>query len=461
MNRVTKRTWVVALFTLVLVCGMAFFLGEYWLHAPQWVAAPGSPHVYANRNLSRGAVADRKGNVLLDLSDGRSYSDSAATRKSTLHWLGDRNGAISASAVSHYAGALVGYDRINGIYHAQEEEGVITLTLSEQVQNAALEAMNGRRGTVGVYNYRTGEILCALTTPTFDPDDPPDIQGDTSGKWTGVYLNRFTQSAYVPGSIFKTVTTAAALDCVKGIEDMTFYCDGKVEYGSGGNTATVTCEKAHGTVTLQSALTRSCNCAFAQIAELVGRQNMEKYIAKFQITEPVAFDGVTTAKGNYDIYGAGAASFAWSCIGQYTDTVNPARFMTYMGAVAGGGTAAKPYLVRQVTCGEETTYQAKTEKTQRIMSQEVAQTLQTYMRNGVRDVYGDGRFPAIQICGKSGTSQLGGTETSNAMFAGFALDEKYPLAFICVVENGGYGATTCIPVLNKVLQECIRVMDAA
>ena len=226
MNRVTKRTWVVALFTLVLVCGMAFFLGEYWLHAPQWVAAPGSPHVYANRNLSRGAVADRQGNVLLDLSDGRSYSDSAATRKSTLHWLGDRNGAISAAAVSHYAGALVGYDRINGIYHAQEEEGVITLTLSEQVQNAALEAMNGRRGTVGVYNYRTGEILCALTTPTFDPDDPPDIQGDTSGKWTGVYLNRFTQSAYVPGSIFKTVTTAAALDCVKGIEDMTFYCGG-------------------------------------------------------------------------------------------------------------------------------------------------------------------------------------------------------------------------------------------
>ena len=145
MNRVTKRTWVVALFTLVLVCGMAFFLGEYWLHAPQWVAAPGSPHVYANRNLSRGAVADRKGTVLLDLSDGRSYSDSAATRKSTLHWLGDRNGAISASAVSHYAGALVGYDRINGIYHAQEKEGVITLTLSEQVQNGGGVQLPHRR----------------------------------------------------------------------------------------------------------------------------------------------------------------------------------------------------------------------------------------------------------------------------------------------------------------------------
>lgn len=461
MNRVTKRTWLMAVFILVLVTGMVFFLGEYWMNAEKWVSAPGSPHVYSNRNLSRGAVTDRNGNMLLDLSDGRTYSSSAATRKSTLHWLGDRNGAISASAISHYAGALVGYDRINGIYNSQEESGTVTLTLSQSVQNAALEAMNGRRGTVAVYNYQTGEILCALTTPTFDPDDPPDVEGDTTGKWKGVYLNRFIQSTYVPGSIFKTVTTAAALDCVQDIQNMTFRCEGKIEYGSGDNIATVTCENPHGNLTLQTALARSCNCAFAQIAELVGKQNMEKYVAQFQVTEPVKFDGVTSARGKYDIYGAGAASFAWSCIGQHKDTINPARFMAYMGAIAGGGTAAQPYLVSQVTCGEETTYQARTEKMDRIMSREIAETLKSYMRRNVKDVYGDNRFPSISVCGKSGTSQLGGGETSNAMFAGFAADEKYPLAFICVIENSGYGATNCIPVLSKVLTECIRVMDAS
>lgn len=461
MNRVTKRTWLMAVFILVLVGGMVFFLGDYWLHAQQWVAAPGSPHVYSNRNLSCGSVTDRSGNVLLDLGDGRAYSSSAATRKSTLHWLGDRNGSISATAVSHYAGALMGYDRINGIYNPQETPGVVTLTLSQQVQNVALEAMAGRRGTVAVYNYETGEILCALSTPTFDPDDPPDVEGDTTGKWKGVYLNRFTQSTYVPGSIFKTVTTAAALDCVKGIEDMTFQCEGKVEYGSGDNVATVTCENPHGTLNLQTALARSCNCAFAQIAELVGRKNMEKYVAQFQVTEPVQFDGVSTARGKYDIYGAGAASFAWSCIGQHKDTINPARFMTFMGAIAGGGSGAEPYLVAQVTSGERITYQAKTEKTDRIMDREVAETLKSYMRRNVIDIYGDSRFPGISVCGKSGTSQLGGGETSNAMFAGFADDERYPLAFICVIENSGYGATNCIPVLSRVLTECIRVMDAS
>lgn len=460
MNRVTNRTWLMGLFILVLVGGMVFFLGEYWMDADRWVSAPGSPHVYSSTNIGVGTILDRSGKTLLDMGDGRTYSDNAATRKSTLHWLGDREGKISAAAVSHYAGAMVGFDRINGVYNADAGAGTEELTLSSRVQNVALEAMKGRKGTVAVYNYKTGEILCALTTPNYDPNDVPDIEGDTSGKWEGAYLNRFIQSTYIPGSIYKVVTTAAALSCVEGIEDMTFTCTGKVEYGSGSNVAAVTCEKVHGEQDLKGALANSCNCCFAQIAELIGRKNMEAYVQRFQITEPVQFDGVTTARGNYDIAGAGAASFAWSCIGQHTDTINPARFLTFMGAIAGGGEAVEPYLVSRVVCGDEVTYEAETIRSQRIMSEEVAELVKSYMRRNVKTIYGDGRFPAISICGKSGTSQLGGGEKSNAMFAGFAADERYPLAFVCVVENGGYGATTCIPILSDVLWECMAVLDA-
>ena len=63
------------------------------------------------------------------------------------------------------------------------------------------------------------------------------------------------------------------------------------------------------------------------------------------------------------------------------------------------------------------------------------------------------------VCAKSGTSQLGGGQKSNAMFAGFVEDEQYPLAFIVVVENGGYGSATCVPVLSKVLAACKSVLD--
>ena len=456
MNRITKRTWIMGLFLLTLLGGLLVFVWEYATEAESWVSFSGSPHLYNSSNIGCGTITDRSGNLLLDISQGRTYSDDTNTRKSTLHWLGDRKGFISASTVSTYAASMVGYDLINGVYNASGEGGNARLTLSAKVQNAALEAMGNRKGTVGVYNYKTGEILCALTTPTYDPENVPDIENDTTGAYDGVYLNRFLQSAYVPGSIFKIVTLSAALDCVPGIEEMTFTCRGKIEYG----TEAVTCEKTHGTQTLKQAFANSCNCAFAQIAEKVGKNNMVKYVKQFEVTQKLSFDGSTTAAGNYDISNTAPVSFAWSCIGQHSDLVNPARYMTFMGAIAGDGVAAEPHLMAVVTNGGDITYEAKTRETDRLMSKEVADTVAEYMRNNVKSVYGDGNFGGLPVCAKSGTSQLGGDQKSNAMFAGFVDSEQYPLAFIVVVENGGYGSHTCVPVISKVLSACKAVMDA-
>ena len=456
MNRVTKRTWLMGLFLGILLGGLGLFFFEYLTQGPTWVTSPGSPHVFNNGNLGCGTVVDRRGNVLLDLTNGRQYSSDVNTRKSTLHWVGDRSGFISAGAVAKYAGAMVGYDLVNGVYNADGTGGMEHLTISARVQNAALTGLYGRKGTVAVYNYKTGEILCAVTSPTYDPDNVPDIQGDTTGAYTGVYLNRFLQSSYTPGSIYKIVTCAAALEAVPGIESKTFHCSGEYAYGK----EKITCETAHGDCDLKRALAVSCNCAFAQVAELVGRKNMQKYVSQFGITEKLSFDGVTTSVGKYDISDTGAASFAWSCIGQHSDLINPCRFMTFMGQIAGGGTAALPYLVERVESGGEVTYQAQTKYTDRIMSQQLASKMVNYLRNNVEVTYGSWKFPGLTVCGKSGTAELGEGQISNAMFAGFCTDEKYPLAFICVVENGGYGAATCIPILSTVLSECKAVLDA-
>lgn len=455
MNRVTKRTWLMGAFILVLLFGLVFFLWEYATQANEWVAFTGSPHIYNNSNIGCGTITDRSGEVLLDITENRSYAQSETTRKSTLHWLGDRKGFINAAAVSTYAGEMAGFDLINGVYNASGKGGNARLTLSARAQNTALEAMGGRKGTVAVYNYKTGEILCAVTTPTYDPDNVPDIGADTTGAYDGVYLNRFIQSSYVPGSIFKIVTLAAAMECVPGIEDETFRCYGKVEYG----TEAVTCEKAHGRQSLKEAFANSCNCAFAKVAELVGKTNMVNYVKKFEVTKQLSFDGITTSKGNYDISNTAPVSFAWSCIGQHSDLVNPARFMTFMGAIAGGGVAAEPYLMAYVENGSETTYEAKVSKTDRILSEEIAGKMKEYMRHNVQQVYGDWNFPGLTVCAKSGTSQLGGEQSPNAMFAGFVASEEYPLAFMVVVENGGYGSHTCVPILSKVLGVCKAVLD--
>ena len=456
MNRVTRRAGALFVLVILLVGGLCFFLYEYACDAGTWVISAGSPHVYNSTNIGCGQVVDRSGTLLLDITEARTYAEDLNVRKSTLHWLGDRKGQISAPAIAYYAKEMTGYDTVNGLYSYSGSGGQAVLTLSSKVQTTALEAMGDRKGTVAVYNYKTGEILCAVTTPTYDPDNVPDVEADTTGAYEGIYLNRFTQSAYIPGSIFKVVTTAAALESVDGILDMKFTCTGTYEYGIDK----VTCEKAHGTLTLKQALAKSCNCSFGQIANLVGAENLQKYAGQFQITEPVSFDGITTASGNFDLTDAASVEIAWGGIGQYTDQINPCRYMTFMGMIAGGGKAANPHLVSQVSIDGETTYQAETVMTDRVMSEDLAQTLQDYMRNNVESVYGADKFPGLTVCAKSGTSQLGGDQVSNAMFAGFVTDEAYPLAFICVVENGGYGSSTCVPILSKVLAACKDVMDA-
>ena len=455
MNRVTKRAGIMLVFILLLFAGVSFFVWEFFTKSDQWVTFAGSPHVYENSSNGSGIVTDREGTVLLDTRGDRHYAADADIRRATLHWLGDRQGNISTKVVSHYVAEMSGFDHLDGIYAYGNPGGVAELTISARVQAAALEAMAGRKGTVAVYNYRTGEILCALSTPTFDPDNPPDIASDGSGAYEGVYVNRFAHSAYIPGSIFKVVTTAAALETVTDIESMSFVCYGEETYG----VDKVTCERAHGRLDLKGALANSCNCSFAQIAQLIGPENMMKYVQRYRITQPMSFDGITTVSGNYDVSEAAPVELAWSCIGQYTDQINPCTFMTFMGAIGGGGKAAQPYLVSRIRVGEEITYEAERLAGERILSEELAETLREYMLNNVQTVYGTWNFPGLTVCAKSGTSQLGGGQTSNAMFAGFVADEEYPLAFVVIVENGGYGATTCVPVLAAVLAECKQVLD--
>ena len=457
MNRVAGRSTIALLLAGVLLGGMLLFFGEFLFSANEWVHFQGSPHVYTGGNIGCGTVLDRSGVLLLSSKSERVYSEDLALRMATIHWLGDREGYISAPAVSHYSQEIAGYSLINGMYSYGGVGGEATLTLSAQAQKAALDAMGGRKGTVAVYNYSTGEILCAVTTPNYDPDNKPDISGDETGAYEGVYLNRFTQVSYVPGSIFKIVTVAAALEEMgQGAAEQIFDCPGSYKIGSDY----VTCGKAHGKISLKTALAKSCNCYFAQLVQKLGGSTLKRYVDKFGVTDPVSFDGITTRAGSFDLEGAASVEIAWSGIGQYEDLVNPDRFMTFMGVIAGGGEAAQPFVVNRVRSDGRTSYLAERISTGRLMERATCQTLRELMRNNVTTIYGDNWFPGLEVCAKSGTAEVGGGELPNATFAGFVANEEYPLAFVCVVENGGAGSDTCVPIVSEVLLACKNVLDS-
>lgn len=455
MNKVINRARALLLLVLVLTAGTIFYVLEYFIKADDWVMFAGSPHVYSD-DAGTGQVLDRSGVLLLDTTDGRTYAVSSALRTSLVHWLGDREGNVSAPLLSYYARELAGFDVINGVYDYGDVGGTVELTLSAEVQMAALEAMGGYKGTIAVYNYKTGEILCAISTPAFDPDGVPDIAGDTTGQYDGVYVNRFLKSTYTPGSIFKIVTAAAALETIPDIQEQSFTCTGEVAYGIDK----VTCMEEHGSQTFREAFLHSCNCAFAQIADQLGGEVLQRYAEAFGITGSLTFDGLTTAGGSIEAEGAADVLVAWSAIGQHKDLINPCQYLSFVGAVANGGSGVQPYLVENITGGSWVSHTSETVSTGRILSTETARVLQEMMRNNVENYYGDENFGGLTVCAKSGTAEVGGDKKPNAMFTGFVADEEYPLAFIVCVEDGGYGRQVCIPILSPVLEACKAVLDA-
>lgn len=454
MKKVSGRAIFPLILAIVLLAGTVLLCVRYFAKADEWVTFSGSPHVYTGVNLDGGVVTDRDGTLLLDSTDGRTYSADAVTRTATMHLLGDRYGYIQAPLLGSFADDMIGFDKINGLYGAEGTEANAALTLSAAAQTAAYQALGNYHGTVGVYNYKTGEILCAVTSPSYDPDNMPDVDADTSGAYDGVYVNRFFQAAYTPGSIFKIVTLAAAIETVPDWESLTFTCEGKTIIGG----QEIICEGVHGTITLKQALAHSCNVAFGELAGEVGTKALMEYAEKLGLSESFECDGIPVKAGTVDLKDADAGDLAWAGIGQYTDQVNALTFLRAMGRIAGGGTAAEPYLMAKITRGEKTAYEAKTETSSRALKAETAAKLTEYLRNNVATMYGDWQFGGLNVCAKSGTAEHEG-ETADAMFAGFCVDENCPLAFVVFVENGGSGSAVAAPVAAKVLQVCAAAIN--
>ena len=146
MKKVSGRALCALALAVVMVLGLAAFALKYAVSAGDWVTFPGSPHIYAGANLDCGVVTDRAGALLLDTTDGRTYSENAATRASTMHILGDRYGYISAPLLSVYADDLIGYSKVQGLYGQQLGDAAAQLTISADAQNAALSALAGSPG---------------------------------------------------------------------------------------------------------------------------------------------------------------------------------------------------------------------------------------------------------------------------------------------------------------------------
>ncbi|WP_051280256.1 penicillin-binding transpeptidase domain-containing protein [Anaerovorax odorimutans] len=454
---ITKRALGVLILSLLLVIGLIIFSIKYTKEASDWAQYPANKHIYANGQLmNTGTIYDRNGKFLFKIEEGSGkYNENKLIRESVMHAVGDSGGNIITSARVVFADRLNGWDFLNGSYRFNNKlskfSSDVKLTLDADLCATAYKALNGRKGTVGVYNYKTGEILCMVSSPSFDPMNPPDIDGNPE-KYEGVYINRFLSATYTPGSIFKLVTAAAAIDNIDDIDSKTYHCEGNLEI----NGKLVTCMSSHGDITFKEALAESCNIAFAEISLDVGANTLQKYAEKAGFNSSLEVNDIKTAVGKVDLKEAKGADLAWAGIGQYTDLANPLNFMTYVGAIANDGVRISPRIRKDNILSNVCT--SVTGK-KRILSKETADKLGDMMRNDVMQVYGENNYKGLELCAKSGTAEVGNDKKPHAWFVGYMDREDCPLAFAVIVENGGLGGTVAGPVAATVLQKAVDLLQ--
>ena len=454
MKQLKHRTIFVLIFSLLLAAGTILFCVLYGVNGRKWASSPVNQAAYSSGRLTSGKIYDSAGTLLFDCA-GQSYGDSALLRTSTLHLIGDLQGNIATGARKLFADKLVSYNLITGLSSTGNN---LYLSVNASVNETAYQAMNGRAGTVAVYNYKTGEIVCMVSTPSYDPENEEEVDAVANGDsdYNGAYMNRFLSSTFTPGSTFKIVTAAAAIENLD-TSSFTFHCTGSMEYGGGK----ITCTSAHGDLDFAGALAHSCNCAFATLALQLGGSTLQRYVEQAGLLSGVDINGYTTASGSFDVAEDNSLELGWSGCGQYNDLVNPAAMLTLMGCIAGNGTAATPRLLSKVTTQNGLPAGIiSTENSSIGWSSAACQQLQEMMRNDVVETYGQEQFGNLAVCAKSGTAEVGSDVAPHAWFVGFVMDDAHPYAFVSVIENGGGGASQAGAVVAAVLDAVVSAEES-
>lgn len=426
MKKTGSRALSVLLIAAMIIFGMISFTLRYIDNGRDWAL------YFARANSgSTGVLTDRNGTLLAAFdSVTNAYSDDQLTRLACYHVTGDYWGRTGTGALTTYWDDMHSFSLLTGTTKAESVS--LKLNIDAELNKAAYQAMGDRKGAILMMNYRTGELLCMVSTPVVDPLDaeaePPD----------GAYINRCLSAAFTPGSVFKLVTAAAAIENISDIYDRSFYCEGVYDIAG----VKLKCSGVHYTQNFEQALSNSCNCAFAQIAVMLGQDTMIEYVQKYGFLDGHSLDGIPTAAGSYPLDFVGDPELAWSGIGQSTDLVCPYSMLRLVAAIGNGGRLIEPKLLSD----------GKEAKSVDFMKADTAEKLGSMMSYNVASHYGgESNFPGLRLCAKTGTAELG-DGTSHAWFAGFLDDEAHPYAFVVMAERGGGGLSTAGKIANTLLQ---------
>jgi peptidoglycan glycosyltransferase len=357
--------------------------------------------------------------------------------------------------------------------------GNVVLTIDPEVQQTAYDQLQrkGYAGSVVALRPQTGEILAMVSTPSFDPNPLASHSSEEQKEaWTALneaeppeLTNRAVQQTYPPGSTFKLVDTAAALASGRFTPDSQLTAASSLTL-TGTNTDLQNfngnqCGTGE-TASLRDALQRSCNTAFAQLAEELGEQALRDQATAFGIGTPDLKIPMPVSPSTVgDI--PDVAALQQSSIGQRDVALTPLQNAQIVAAIANGGEVMAPFLVQEIQSQEldavETT---EPDRVGRAISSQVAATLTELMVNNEDSYAGSGKITGVQIAAKTGTAEHGATPKTtppHVWYVAFAPAEAPRVAVAVLVESGGdrsnlaaTGGAVAAPIGRAVIARALR-----
>jgi penicillin-binding protein A len=347
----------------------------------------------------------------------------------------------------------------------------LVLTLRPASQKVAMRALGGQCGAAVALEPKTGRVLVMASSPSYDPNlverNFRRIQRGAGPCGIAPLLNRASSGLFAPGSIFKVVTAAAALDSGRYTVDSTFHDPGYcIEYGQ--RVRNYDTSSPFGTVNFTQALVNSINSSFCEMGKKLGPELILDYARRFGFYADPPVDLPSGERAPSGLYRSGKllprsqesrADPGRLAFGQERMVVTPLQMAMVAGAIANKGVVMEPYLTDRVRKpGGTLLLRTRPDELRRAVKPEVADQIAAMMEGVVSGGTGTAaQIPGVRVAGKTGTAETGRQGRNTTWFIAFAPVDNPRVAVAVVLQNqSGTGGSTAAPIAKEIMQALLR-----
>ncbi len=483
------RTIVHVAIVLSLAFGSLAGAAGYWgvVRGPELARSPSDAAVInASRTVPRGRILDRDGKVLAkNATDANGELYRVYTTDAISPVVGYASRRYGRAGLERsYDAELAGLstDAVTDVFRKFMTDPYdpqdLTLSISLDLQRAAVRALGANKGAIVMLDPSTGEVLALASTPTFDASaiaDPKTAEATFEGILDDPaqpLLPRATQGRYVPGSVFKIVTAVAGLGS-GAVNPSTTYKQQPAAEKTGLLVDGFRIKDGHHPETGSTALDLvgatevSCNIWYALTGLETGGADLVKYADRMGFDHPIPFDLPTAVSQLNDGSGREPGGFsddvelANASYGQAETFVTPLQMALVAATVANGGALMQPRLVTAMTGQHSGTHQIGPSRMATVIDQSDADAITQAMVAAVEGDLGQqfttgAKVPGVTTAGKSGTAELGGTGEPHSWFIGFAPADHPTVAIAVLVEQGGRGGEAAAPIAGSLMARYLR-----